>query len=103
MWSSTNTIETGARERVGERQVFFLFPLLSSMAYIFQCLYPPPLNYASQYIELSGNDILRNKSELCITQERPPPLYMDDLRSFLKGAVNQHLFLSVMWRSIEFR
>lgn len=84
--------ETAARERIGERQVFFLFPLFNSMAYIFQWLYPPPLNHASQYIEFSWNDILRNKFEFCITQERPPPLYIGDLRGFHKGAVNQHLF-----------
>lgn len=46
-----------------------------------------------QCINVSWNDILRNKSDLCLTQEGPPPLYLDDLRDFLDHGTRRHLSL----------
>lgn len=38
-----------------------------------------------QCINFSWNDILRNKHNLCNTQERPPPpLYLDGLRAVVE-------------------
>lgn len=44
-----------------------------------------------QCINLSWSDILRNKQDLCLTQEGPPPLYLDDLRGFLDAGTRHHL------------
>lgn len=34
---------------------------------------------------------MRNKQDLCLTQEGPPPLYLDDLRGFLDAGTRHHL------------
>lgn len=52
---------------------------------------PPPTNCSKQCIELSRVDILRNKSDLCITQDKPPLLCLDDLRTHLNDDVKWHL------------
>lgn len=55
-------------------------------------LYPPPANHSQQCIEFSWYEILRNKkSDLCITEEAPPPMYLDDLRAEIDEGVEHHL------------
>lgn len=82
--------DIGESVRIGKRQV------ISPSPYFFhvpQCLYPPPPNHSSQCINFSWYDTLRNISDLCSTEEVPPPLYFDDLRFWLADGVKSLLSL----------
>lgn len=100
--------DTGKRVKIGSRMVnfhYYFWPLDVPLT-CSQRLYPPPANRSQQCIEFSWAEILRNKkSEVCITQEKPPPLYLDDLRTELEEGVEfyfniENALLIYLWAEV---
>ncbi|OJD16493.1 hypothetical protein AJ78_03348 [Emergomyces pasteurianus Ep9510] len=65
-------------------------------------LFPVPQNHARQKIEFSWRDILKTQlSQLQPVLEKPPPLFLDDLRKIINAYTDKHIRLRTRYANLS--